>query len=74
MTRGHRHRTVTVRYKGLLHRVLTMTLFTVGTEQAEKSRLVYGQTDSPDRWRLSPLGLLHGLTGLTLDVRGGEGW
>lgn len=44
------------------------TLHTTTAAKAEQSRFVYGSTDDPDRWRLTPLGLLHALTGLTLEV------
>jgi hypothetical protein len=68
MTAGHTHRIVKVRRGGLAHRLLTRrTLWVSGNlERVDRSRFVYGPTDDPDRWRLSPLGLLHGLTGLTL--------
>ena len=67
MTAGHRHRIVRVKRNGLVHRVLTRpTLAVVGTERAERSRMVFGPTGHPERWRLSPLGALHAFTGLTL--------
>lgn len=67
MTAGHRHRVVAVRRHSLIHRALTRpTLAVVGTRRADRSRFVYAATARPDRWRLSPLGLLHPLTGLTL--------
>lgn len=71
----HRHITIAVKRDGLVHRMLTRpTLAVVSRERAEQSRLVYGPVLDesgqivPDRYRLSPLGLLHGLIGLTLCV------
>ncbi|WP_418059941.1 hypothetical protein [Pimelobacter simplex] len=67
MTDGHRHHIVRVQHGGFIHRALTRpTLAVVGVERADRSRFAYGPTSNPERWRLSPLGFLHGLTGLTL--------
>ena len=69
MTEGHKHRTIRVRNNGLLRKALTRpTLAYTDTATAERSRFAWGPTRCPDVWRLSPLGLLHGLTGLTLWV------
>lgn len=68
MTAGHRHRVVHVKRDGLVRWLLQRpTLAVVGTAKADRSRLAWGPTDDPNRWRLSPLGLLHGLTGLTIE-------
>lgn len=70
MTSGHEHRKVEVAADGWIVYLLTRpTLLVVGTKYADKSRMVFGPTDKPDRWRLSPLGLLHGWTGLTLTTK-----
>ena len=67
MTSGHRHYHVRVTANGWIVYLLTRpTLLVVGTKYADKSRMVFGPTKRPDRWRLSPLGLLHAWTGLTL--------
>lgn len=75
MSAGHRHRTVKVRRGGRVHRWLTEpTLGYACERQAEASRYIWGPvSDSlgviPGLYRLSPLGLLHGLVGLTLWVQ-----
>lgn len=73
MTPGHKHRNVKVRADGwILYLLRRPTLLVVGAERAGKSRLVYGPTKRPDRWRLTPLGLLHRWTGLTLITKEDE--
>ena len=69
MTAGHKHRTVHVRRNGLAQRVLQGTTLwrTDDLSAAERSRLIYSP-DSRGGYRLSLLGFLHGLTGLTIDV------
>lgn len=74
MTAGHKHRVVRVKRGSRLHRVLTRpTLRVATTDRADRSRFVYGpvagQHGVPFLWRLSPLGVLHAMFGLTLDVR-----
>lgn len=70
---GHSHRAILLRVKsgGWVQRALQgPTLHrTSDREYVDRTRLIYGPTDDPDVWRLSPLGLLHTLVGLTLDVR-----
>lgn len=71
MTVGHRHRTFTVKRDGLVMRVLRGVIVwrSANVEKVDASRLVYrGEPDSKGRYPLSLLGLLHGLTGLTLEV------
>lgn len=70
MSAGHNHRTITVRRDGIVHRVLHRTTLsrTIRLDRAEASRFVYAPTVD-GHYRLSLLGFLHGLCGLTLDVR-----
>lgn len=74
MTTGHTHRVIHCKRGGLVHRLLTgPTIAVTNTERATHSPLVWGPIGNPrdseaERWRLSPLGLLHALTGLTLEV------
>lgn len=71
MSDGHRHRHVTVKRDGLVVRVLRGIIVhrSANIEHVENSRLIYrGEPDSKGRYPLSLLGLLHGATGLTLDV------
>ncbi len=76
MTAGHKHRHVKVRKGSLLHRVLTKPLrHTYSPKVADASRFVYGPCrlhPVPEPfacYHTSPLGILHPLTGLTLDVQ-----
>lgn len=74
MTSGHRHRTWTVKQDGVVHRALTVPTIwrTRRVAWARRSRLVFSPVDTfedPEVYRLSPLGLLHGLAGLTLEMR-----
>lgn len=72
MTAGHRHRTVRVKRDGWLDRALRIPTLWHSTnyDWIDRSRLVFGPCDDVGYcWRLSPLGLLHGLIGLTLEVR-----
>ncbi len=67
MTTGHKHHIIHIKHNGLLYRILTEpTLNTTTHEKAGKSRFAYGPTTNPDVWKLSPLGFLHTLTGLTV--------
>lgn len=75
MTAGHKHREVHVKRDGLAHRWLTVPSLVVtrNLDWVDRSRLVFGPMRCPGGchesgvyWRLSPLGVLHGLTGLTL--------
>lgn len=75
MTTGHKHRTVKVKQGSLLHRVLTVEiLHTSDLAWVDRSRFVFGPCDASRGvhlcWVLRPLGVLHGLTGLTLRVSG----
>lgn len=73
MTAGHKHRHLHVGRDSWVISLLTRpTLLVVGTQYAGKSRMVFGPTKRPDRWRLSPLGLLHAWTGLTLKIKENE--
>lgn len=77
MTEGHKHRTVEVKRGSLVYRLLKKQFFvTASGDRAEKSRFVYGPAPCPargctdmNRYGLSLLGLLHPLTGLTLEVK-----
>lgn len=79
MTAGHKHRHLLVKRNGLVRRVLTATvLTTTDTEWVDRSRLVFGPVEDtrreprpprPETYRLSLLGLLHGLFGLTLVIK-----
>lgn len=73
-TRFHKHWTIPITAGSLLHRVLRKPLFhSTNTEYVHKSRLVFGpclkhNTAKGPCHYLSLLGLLHGLTGLVMDV------
>lgn len=81
MTVGHKHRTLKIKREGFLYRSLTKVLArTADPERAEKSRWVWGpgeperiEGDGPVRfaqvYELRVLGVLHSLTGLTLEVK-----
>lgn len=73
MSAGHKHRIVTVRRDGRLHRALTGVTVRRTTDRAhaERSRFVYAET--PGGYRMSLLGFLHGLCGLTIAVKGKVG-
>ncbi len=74
MTTGHRHRTFTVKRDGLAIRVLRGVILwrSANIDHVESSRFVYrGEPDARGRYPLSLLGLLHGLTGLTLEAQDG---
>jgi hypothetical protein len=71
MTPGHKHRYVTIRQGGLLYRVLRKPfLETTNRTWVERSKMVFGVVDKTEHehehYTLSLLGILHGLTGLTL--------
>lgn len=68
MTAGHRHRIVRLKRDGLLWRALTRpTLHVTDARRAQRSRFVYGKVSTElNTYRLSPLGVLHGLIGLSL--------
>lgn len=54
--------------KSLLFRLLTITLYrTTDRAKAARSRFEYGQDGNT--YFLRPLGILHGLIGLTLEIR-----
>ena len=78
MTAGHKHRKIKVRADSLLVKALRFPLYhTCDIERVDRSRLVWGPcTTSKGResacWYLSTLGILHALTGLTLEVRGDD--
>jgi hypothetical protein len=68
-TRFHRHWHVTVRKQGRIYRWLRKPrLRTCDREYVERSRLVWGVHEYPHGtiYVLTILGILHGLTGLTL--------
>lgn len=82
MTEGHKHRTIKTTAGSRLERVLRhQFLPTRDTDKVERSRFVYGPlrkcpaggcTDQRCRdgaYALSLLGVLHGLFGLTLEVK-----
>lgn len=80
MTAGHKHRVVTLKEQGiLLHLLRTPLVRTCDPARAERSKWVWGQTyervagDGPIRdvavFVLTPLGILHRFTGLTVDAR-----
>lgn len=72
MTTGHKHRTIKVTRNSLLYRVLSKPtlLHDTDLDRLDASRFVFGPCPKHDDcYRLSPLGLLHGLTGLTLEMR-----
>lgn len=72
MTGGHKHRLIGVRNGSWLYRVLRYPiLHTRNIRWADESRLVFGPCEKhgDDCWCLSLLGLLHGLTGLTIEVK-----
>lgn len=68
MTDGHKHRTV--RVPGFVLWALTRPVIwrTRNTAWADRSRLVFKPGRRQGTWVLSPLGLLHALTGLTIDA------
>lgn len=67
MTMGHRHWGIKVKRNGTIHYWLTRTLVrSANRNYVERSRLVWGATNSPSIFKLTPLGILHGLTGFTL--------
>lgn len=71
MTAGHTHRYVKVREGSLVYRVLKKTLLTTtNRDRVERSRMVFGvvqdDRDEHEHYTLTLLGLLHGLTGLTI--------
>lgn len=76
MTDNHKHRTIKVKRGGLVERLLRKpTLLTSSNfERVDRSRMVWGPVypelgmHSP-AWRLTPLGLLHGVFGLTLEMK-----
>lgn len=68
MTDGHRHHTITVGSPTLL-RILTWPLATTrDRSRAEDSRWTWRDAGT-GVYTLSPLGILHTLTGLTVRVR-----
>ena len=78
MTTGHRHRTIRVKQQSVIRRLLTKPLLhTYSDARAERSRYVWGpcyqhgyRADGTTYcWTLSALGVLHALTGLTLEVK-----
>lgn len=71
MTAGHQHRLVRVKDGGLVHRALRYPLLTTGRAGWVKNSIfVFGPVeDAPGRWNLTLLGILHGLTGLTLTTQ-----
>lgn len=83
MTAGHKHRTVKVfpgahPITGTVVRLLRTPLYhTSDIERVDRSRFVWGPCQ-PDKgqesacWYLSTLGILHALTGLTLEVHGDD--
>lgn len=75
MTGGHRHRFIRTRSGSLLARVLPGTIIwrSRNLRVVERSRFVYRpDPDEKGHYLLSLLGLLHGLTGLTLYVEDEE--
>jgi len=67
MSEGHTHREV--RVPPMVERVLTVPLFhTTNAVWADRSRMVFKPGRTEGEWALSALGILHGLTGLTLDT------
>ena len=73
MTTGHKHRTVKVRRASLVYRALTIEiLHTSDLAWVDRSRMVFGPCALTRGvhtcYVLRPLGILHGLTGLTLEV------
>lgn len=76
MTAGHRHRHIRVREGSLPYRVLRKPLLVLSdkhTAYVDRSRLVFGtrvsKADHHDEYTLSLLGILHGLTGLTIKTK-----
>lgn len=70
-TRLHRHWHVPVRYDSLVYRVLRKPLIhSMNLPRVDKSVFVFGPCkvhgDAGDCYTLSLLGILHGLTGLTI--------
>lgn len=75
-TRYHRHWHVPVTYGSLLYKVLRKPWITLDESHlayVERSRLVWGVTSEPgtqyNLYTLSLLGLLHGLTGMTIRTK-----
>lgn len=65
----HRHRVVRLQRDGRLLRALEVTVHTTDDRQrAERSRFTY-RPGAGLRYRMTLLGFLHGLTGLTIDVK-----
>lgn len=80
MTDGHRHRHVRLpRHGALLHLLQTPLARTADEHRADTSRWAWGADreplggDGPVRYTtvytLTPLGILHTLTGLTIDAQ-----
>lgn len=72
MTDGHKHRTLNVKPNGVVRRILTRPTLHLSDdiERVDRSRFVYGPVEGePGLYRLSPLGVLHGLFGVTLALR-----
>jgi len=66
-TRFHHHWFITVPSDSRIVRWLQKPLRKVDFETAKKSRFVWGaETMDSKEWVLTPLGILHTLTGLTL--------
>ncbi len=78
MTSGHTHRVIRAREGSLVERLLCGPVIARSTDLArvERSRWVWlpevqartSRTPQPDVYVLRPLGVLHGLFGLTLDI------
>lgn len=76
MTSGHKHRIVSVKRDGLVHRVLKCQVFvTSDLDRVDRSPYPYGPVadegatgENSEEWYLSLLGILHRWTGLTLRV------
>lgn len=67
MSAGHRHRVLRLR-RGRLQRLLQTRLLTADRARAERSRWVWVGQVAPDTYVLTPLSILHTLTGLCLVV------
>ena len=70
MTAGHKHRVITVRRGGIAQRLLQRVVVwrTASEERADRSRFVYSDCPWNGYYRMTLLGFLHPLTGLTLRV------
>ena len=69
MTAGHRHHNLKIERDSRLYRLLRKQwVFSTDLAYVERSRFVWGPAPEPERYGLSLLGLLHPLTGLTLEV------